>query len=124
MGIPSDAPQLLILVTFVLPGLVYQALRSRLRGPTPDEIDATTRVLRAIAWSTFLALVYLVIFGDSLLDSTDGKGWFARHVRWSALLAVVLVFVVPAASRSSSNDCTPSIYGHGWPGGCRGGCTG
>lgn len=97
MGIPNDAPQLLILVTFVLPGLVYQAMRSRLRGPTPDEIDATSRVLRAVAWSTFLALLYVVAFGDALLDSADGTGWFTEHIRWSAALAIVLVFIVPAA---------------------------
>lgn len=96
MGVPADAPQLLILVMFLLPGVVYQAMRSRLRGPTPDQIDATSRILRATAMSTFLALVYLAVFGGSLLDSAGGHGWFAEHTRWSAVLAIGLVFGVPA----------------------------
>lgn len=71
--------------------------RSRLRGPTPDQLDTSSRILRASAMSTFLALVYFGVFGDAMLRSADGTGWFAEHVRLSAVLAIVLVFVVPAA---------------------------
>ena len=116
MDIPVDAPQLLIVVTFVLPGIVYQTMRSRLRGPTPDQLDATSRILRATAVSTFLALVHLVVFGSSLLDSADGTGWLAEHVRWSALLAAGLVFGVPvllalAERRIYLADVVPKLLG-------------
>ena len=60
-------------------------------------MDTTTKVLRATAVSTLLALVYVAVFGAQLLAATRGEGWVAAHVRLSALLAVVLVFAVPTA---------------------------
>lgn len=93
MGVPATTGQLLILVTFVLPGVVYQVLRSRLRGPTPHEPE-TSRLLRAAAMSTFLALAYLALFGDALLR--PAARW-TDDLRETALLALLLVFAVPSA---------------------------
>lgn len=69
MGIPGSGGQLLILLLFVLPGSVYQTVRTRLRGPIPSDQDATTKVLRALAVSTGLNALYLAIFGRGLLSA-------------------------------------------------------
>jgi hypothetical protein len=97
MSVPSSVPQLIILVAFILPGVVYQAVRSRLRGPTPDELNATNKVLRAAAVSTVLILVYALLIGPGLVDLAHGRGWLADHPRPAAAVGLVLLLVVPAA---------------------------
>jgi hypothetical protein len=98
MPVPSSVPQLIILVAFILPGVVYQSARSRLRGPTPDELaSATNKVLRATAVSTALVLVYAVLLGPQLVDLARGQGWLADHPRGAALLGLVLLLAVPVA---------------------------
>src|SRR6266511_5457335 len=79
MPVPSSVPQLIILVAFILPGVVYQSVRSRLRGPAPDELNATNKVLRAAAVSTGLAFFYAFLIGPELVDLTRGTGWFVNH---------------------------------------------
>lgn len=59
--------QALAVVLLMVPGLIYQGVRSRLRGPTPDEVDTTSRVLRAVTVSAGLALLYLLLWPDALL---------------------------------------------------------
>lgn len=95
MGIPDSTPQLLILVTFILPGIVYQAMRSKLRGPTPDQLDASSKILRAAAVSTGLILVYAVLLGPQLVGTADPARWVSDHPRGAASLALSLLFVVP-----------------------------
>jgi hypothetical protein len=95
VGLPGTVPQLLILVAFVLPGVVYQSVRSRLRGPTPDELDATTKVLRATAASTLLALIYGIFLGPAVRDALRGSGWLYDHPRSVAVLGLFLLFVIP-----------------------------
>ncbi len=55
---PSTATQLAILVTCVLPGIVYQAVRARLAGEAPQNRDTTNKILRALAASVVLVSVY------------------------------------------------------------------
>jgi hypothetical protein len=98
MPVPSTVPQLIILVAFILPGVVYQSARSRLRGPTPDELNsATNKVLRAAAVSTALVLLYAVLLGPQLADLAHGQGWLADHPRWAAVIGLVLLLAVPVA---------------------------
>ncbi len=97
MSVPSSVPQLIILVAFILPGIVYQSVRSRLRGPAPDELNATSKVLRATAVSTALVLFYGLLIGPELVDLARGKGWLVHHSRWTALIGLVLLLVIPAA---------------------------
>lgn len=94
---PADVQQLLILILFVVPGVVFQATRSRLRGPTPDDLDASGRVLRALGTSAALAVVYVLIFGDLLTARATGtRLGFGQSPRDEALWAVLLIFVIPA----------------------------
>src|SRR6266542_6631364 len=95
MSVPSSVPQLIILVAFILPGVVYQSVRSRLRGPAPDELNATSKVLRATAVSTALVLFYGLLIGPELVDLARGKGWLVHHSRWRALIGLGLLLVIP-----------------------------
>jgi hypothetical protein len=105
MSVPSTVPQLIILVAFILPGVAYQSVRSRLRGPAPDELNATNKVLRAAAVSTGLAFFYAFLIGPELVDLTRGTGWFVNHPWSTALIGLVLLLVVPAAL---------ALGGHRW----------
>ncbi|MGH3936424.1 MAG: DUF6338 family protein [Pseudonocardiaceae bacterium] len=103
---PSTVVQVTLLVLFVLPGVTYQFLRERWRGPTPEQRDLGERVLRAIAASILLDALYLVVAGPELLTlalGTDSAGWegFAQRSRVVGLVALVLFIVVPAAAAAS-----------------------
>ena len=45
-SVPGSGFELVILLLFELPGTVYQFVRSRLRGPRPDDSSALNRVPR------------------------------------------------------------------------------
>jgi Family of unknown function (DUF6338) len=95
MSIPSTAYQLAVLLVLVMPGIVYSAVRSRLRGPTPDDREVGARILRAIMVSAVLDSLYLIVVGPrlvKLVDSTDP----AEHIREAGVWALILIFVVPA----------------------------
>ncbi|UQX10097.1 DUF6338 family protein [Candidatus Mycobacterium methanotrophicum] len=77
--------QAVTLLLAVIPGFIYQGTRSRLRGPTPDEQEVTVRVLRALATSGFLALLYVA-------ENPPDR-------RLTALALIGLVFAVPMVFR-------------------------
>jgi hypothetical protein len=94
--------QVALLILLVLPGIIYQFLRERWRGPTPEERDIGERVLRAIAASVVLDAVYLVVAGPELLRLAHGPssaGWdgLVQRPRLAGVVALVLFIVVPAA---------------------------
>jgi hypothetical protein len=43
---PSTVTQLVLLMLFVVPGVVYQAVRARLAGEAPQNRDALARISR------------------------------------------------------------------------------
>jgi hypothetical protein len=103
---PSTVTQLALLVLLVLPGITYQFLRERWRGPAPGERDLGERVLRAVAVSVFLDAVYLVVAGPELLQLAHGPNsaiWdgFAQRPRVVGLVGLVLFIVVPAAAAAA-----------------------
>lgn len=65
---PATVVQLALLVLLVLPGITYQFVRERRRGPVPGERDLGERVLRAIVASIALDALYVVV---------AGRCWFA-----------------------------------------------
>jgi hypothetical protein len=98
---PSTATQLAILIMFVIPGLVYQAVRARLAGEAPQNRDTTNKILRALAASVVLVSVYLITLGPALLriagDTTaETRAWIAGHPREVGVLAFTLLFAAPA----------------------------
>jgi hypothetical protein len=95
--IPHDATGVAIILGLVVPGFVYQVVRRRFRGPTPDERDVVARILRAFSVSALLAVVYVAALGSALLDVRQENGDHVDRPRVLALLALVLLFAVPAA---------------------------
>jgi len=100
---PSTATQFVILIVFVIPGIVYQTVRARLAGEAPQNRDTTNKLLRALAASVVLASVYMIILGPMLVealggDAHDTRQWLTNHPRRTDLLALILLFAVPASA--------------------------
>lgn len=98
---PATSTQLVILVVFVIPGVVYQTVRARLAGESPKNRDTTTKVLRALAASVVLASSYLIVLGPVVLTAvseyeTWNASWPAAHPRLAGILALLLLFVIPS----------------------------
>ncbi|OKJ13798.1 DUF6338 family protein [Kitasatospora sp. CB01950] len=99
--VPSTVQQLAVLVALVLPGIFYQAVSDRLRGPQAAEQEPQNRALRAIAISGLLDAVYAVAAGPwlaRLLDGGEGGplAGVLRHPRQAGLAVLLLVVVVPS----------------------------
>lgn len=99
MVVPNSGAQLLIILLFIIPGSVFQAVRGRLRGPTPADRDVSGRIVRALAVSVLLNALYLAALGGSATNTINhvtgaSSSDFSRGDGW---LAVTLLFVVPAA---------------------------
>lgn len=103
MQAPSTVVQLVLLVLLVLPGITYQFVRERLRGPVPRERDLGERVLRAVVTSIALDAAYLTVAGPALIKLTRGTppgdlNGFVQQPRAVGLVAVLLFLVVPGAA--------------------------
>ncbi|MBQ0984962.1 hypothetical protein KBZ10_10615 [Streptomyces sp. F63] len=102
---PATVFQVAVLVLFVLPGVVYQFLRERWRGPVPGEQVLSERVLRALSASVVLDAVYMLVAGPELLRLVRGTP--GEPVRWDdpgqrvrlvGFVALMLFAAVPAAA--------------------------
>jgi hypothetical protein len=100
MSIPGTGGELLIVLLFVMPGSVYQTVRSRLRGPIPSDHDAASKLLRALGVSAGLNAVYLAVFGDGLLKPLRAQSVKdledSVNVHAAGWWAFLLLIVVPA----------------------------
>lgn len=81
---------------------MYQATRSRLRGPSPADAGASSRLIRALTVSTVLDAAYAIIVGPYLLRLTRSTPYgnpdlagLASHLRLVGLLGLVLLVIVP-----------------------------
>ncbi len=102
MVIPSTVYQLFSILLLVVPGLVYAAVRRRLKGPVPEDRDFSVRLIRAIAVSAVLDLVYLWADGPRIVTLATAKAQsagaprgFAAHPREAGWLGLVLLVAVP-----------------------------
>ncbi|WP_410646597.1 DUF6338 family protein [Amycolatopsis sp. cmx-4-54] len=103
---PSSAPQLILLVLVVLPGITYQFIRERWRGAVPGEQNLGERILRAIVASLVLDSLYLIVAGPELLNlvrgGQAGQGWrwdgLAERPRAIAMVAAALLVAIPASA--------------------------
>jgi hypothetical protein len=99
----TTVQQVVLLVLFVLPGISYQFVRERLRGPVPGERDLSERVLRAVTASIGLDAFYLIAFGPWLvhLIKAPRHPWFAMasaSPRQAAAVGLGLFIAIPAAA--------------------------
>lgn len=131
MDIPGSATQFLIALGFVVPGSVYQAVRQRLRGPAPDDLNFSNKLFRALGVSAALNALYLAFAGKHLLrlvvarqDKSPSWQGAEQHVVALGWLVLVLFFALPAllaaadymrATRSftSAERFTTLPLGHG-----------
>jgi hypothetical protein len=93
---------LLILVAVILPGVVFGTVLQRLRGPTPEDKDVGTRVLRAVAVGVGLDTIYVLVGGLTLTHLFQSETSahtrsivFVLHPREAALWALLLIGVIP-----------------------------
>lgn len=93
---PTSVTQLLLLLLFVVPGFVFQAVRISVRGRLPLDIELSTRIVRAIVSSGIFALVYLAVIGQPLVDAAQGHGFVFEHPRFGAVLALAGGIVAPS----------------------------
>lgn len=94
--LPSTLTQLLLTLTFVVPGFVYQSVRISFRGRLPNDVELSTRLVRAIVTSAIFALLYIVVFGDVLVDAARDETQLFNSVRLGALYAFVGGIAFPA----------------------------
>lgn len=104
--IPGTAFQLVLLLLLILSSSSYPFVRTRLRGPQRDDFSALNRTLRALVVSTLLVALYALTVGRDLLGrirqarSPDVEQAL-EAVRPLALYALLLLFLVPAASAAA-----------------------
>ena len=99
----SSVQQIMLLVLFVLPGISYQFVRERMRGPVPGERDLSERVMRALTASIALDAIYLIAAGPSvvrLIKTAHGPLFASEAVnpRQAAAVGLALFIVIPAAT--------------------------
>lgn len=102
--IPGTSYQLVVAISLVLPGIVFGTTLQRLRGPTPEDKDASTRVLRAIAVGAALDILYAILFGPKLVQLANpmpGRqgslfSIFSANPREIALWVALLAGIIPA----------------------------
>ena len=99
---PSTVTQLLILVVFVMPGVVFQVVRARLAGESPQNQDTTNKILRALAASAALVSVYLILLGPGIVKAVGltsaHRRWASDHPREAGALIALLLLLVPATA--------------------------
>lgn len=100
----SGWQQAMTVFLIVIPGFVYQGLRARFRGPTPDDQqEFSLRILRALATSAVFALVYVMVAGCVLIltgtptkpDRIDITG---LEILGAGFGVLTLVFLIPSAA--------------------------
>jgi len=114
MGL-ADLQQAVVVILLVIPGIVFQAARSRLRGLTPDDLDTSGRVLRALGTSAFLAVVYVAVLGNWLTAPLAGEPRdFGESPRDEAWWAILLIFIVPIGLAHILQAIAVYRNGHRW----------
>jgi len=97
---PSTVTQLLILVIFVMPGVVFQVVRARLAGESPQNQDTTNKILRALAASVALVSLYLILLGPGIVKAVGltatHRRWASDHPREAGAFIALLLLLVPA----------------------------
>jgi hypothetical protein len=97
----TSVTALIVALLFILPGTVYQIVRTSLRGPSADHGDSTGRLSRAVAASVVLVGIYIIAFGPTLVHLVRGKlhnaySGVEAHTRAIGVWGLTLLVIVPA----------------------------
>lgn len=96
MVIPSTAYGLAVLLVLVLPGIVYAAVRTTVRGFGAHDRNVSARILQATLVGALLNGVYLLLLGDWIIDLLRGDERVLEQPRLVALAALSLGVAIPA----------------------------
>lgn len=96
MVIPSTAYGLAVLLVLVLPGVVYAAVRTAVRGFGAHDCSVSARILQAILVGALLNVVYLLVLGNWVIDLIRGDERILERPRLVALAALGLGVAIPA----------------------------
>jgi len=98
MPVPTTAYGVAVLLILVIPGIVYAAVRTAVRGHRSHDREAPARVLQALMVSALLDALYLLLFGTWAVDLLSGRGaGLMERPRAIALAVLLLGIGVPAA---------------------------
>lgn len=97
----SGWQQALTVLAVVIPGFVYQGVRSRLRGPSPGDQDLGLRLIRSLAASGLFALIYAFVLGPVVVKPVRTPIHALDSPRTTAVYLLVLVFGVPTAAAAA-----------------------
>ena len=112
MTVPDSFPQVLIFIAMLVPGFSFVAVRTWYVGWRSPDYGAGSRILEALYVSAIFLVIYAgalaVGFGLSSIWTGVGTlsalhawlvdGWKGAPAGWLALLAVVLLVVVPGTT--------------------------
>lgn len=92
---PTSWQQVLVIVAALLPGVIFQSLRSFLRGGSPREPSALTQVFSATVATLLFATAYILVSGGSVIELVRPDS-LQNHPRTAAIAVTTLVVAVPA----------------------------
>lgn len=93
--IPSTWVQVVVILTFVVPGFVYQVSRQAVAGPDPEQQEFATRVLRAIVSTAAFAGVYALLFGTRVVGYIRAPDRALDDVQAVGVAFVVFALLIP-----------------------------
>lgn len=112
--LPQTWAQVTVILAAVLPGFVYQVSRRRIGGPHPDELEFSSRVLRAVAVSAVFAAIYGVVFGPAVATYLREPEEVTKDVRAVAAVLLVVVVLVPWVSAWAIFQITSAKFFQRW----------
>ncbi len=97
MDVPADAFGVLALVVLVLPGIVWVAVRTAVRGRRPNDADVAGRVLQALLISVTVDASYALCLGPTTVKRIRTvRDLDAAGTRTAAGAVLVLGVAIPA----------------------------
>lgn len=94
---PASWQQVLIIVAALLPGVVFQSIRTYLRGGSPREPGVFTQVSSAIFATLVFAVIYVILSSGAVISLISPTG-LEKYPRTAAILITALVVAIPAVA--------------------------
>jgi hypothetical protein len=94
--IPTTLFGIAAVVSLVIPGLVYAAIRTTLQGFVSADQSVTARIIQAVMISVLLDSIYLVALGGWLFEFLPQDAVSIPHPRLLGFVVFCLGVVVPA----------------------------
>lgn len=96
MELPANTAQFVALVVIALPGVTYATVRNRARGHGASSISLSLKLGEGLAAGVVFDLVYLLVFGQRIVDRFTITHGALPSARAAAFYALTLGVLVPA----------------------------